>query len=295
MNEGYLQEYLWWITERQEIYKRRFMLEEDRPWTDNQYLDAYHFCHAQRELDTGTKFALDTILRQDKSNQGVLLNTIFYRFFNKPETVKMVGGFREPDDFNPEGLVDVLDAYGENNTLFSSAYRVTTQDWAGADTKHANILLGVFRDHLLPNLDDYSRRIFGAGQMHDVFDILTEIPGVGDFLAYEILTDLNYRHLRFSENDFVNIGPGAEEGLERIFDDPDESSLRWLQENQEQLYTKYDIQYPFLKGKQELTLRDLEHSACEVRKYWTLVEPGATSHRKFEPRDHNQDSLENFS
>ena len=294
VDESYLEDFLWWITERQQIYVKRFIHDQDPPWTEHQILRAYHFCHAQRRLDRGTQFALDHVLRPDADDAGVLLNTLFYRFFNKPETYEAIGGFQDPSEFDCSSLFTVLDVYSDHHTLFSSAYRVTTHPWADMDTKHGNILFGVFREDILPNLHDYTDRIFNADSMEAAFDVLLEIDGVGEFLGYEILTDLNYRHLPFSENDFVNIGPGAELGLERIFDEVDESRLRWLHENQRDLFEKYEIDFPYLKGKPSLTLRDLEHSACEASKYWDIRDL-KMDRRTFEPRDERQDTLDNFA
>lgn len=257
----------------------------------------YHFCNVHRELDYGTEYALDRILLEDKPNRDVLFNILVYRFFNRPETYDMLGGFVEADRFHPEGAVEVLDVYSNNHSLFSSAYRVTTHDWADAGTKHENILLGVVRDDVLENLDDYTERVFGADSMEEAFDVLCEIRGVGDFLAYEIVTDLNYRHLPFSENDFVNVGPGAASGLQMMFGRSGEDLIRWFRMAQDQLFHFYDLDFPYMDGdpidKPELTLRDFEHSICEVRKFWN-IKYHDRGHRRFTPRVHAQDRLEDF-
>ena len=46
-------------------------------------------------------------------------------------------------------------------------------------------------------------------------------PTIGDFLAYQFITDINYSELTdFSEMDFVVPGPGARDGLRKCFVDP---------------------------------------------------------------------------
>jgi len=300
IEEELLEEFLWWMCERQRIYIRRFMEGEDRPWTDDEILQEYHFCNVHRRLDYGTQVALDRILLEDKPDRDVLFNILLYRFFNRAETFDLLGGFNDPDEFEPEEVVKVLDTYADDRALFSSAYRVTTHSWADAGTKHENILVGVIGDDVLENLDDYTERIFGADSMEDAFEVLCEIRGVGDFLAYEIVTDLNYRHLPFSENDFVNVGPGAETGLVQLFGRSGEDLVRWFRMMQDELFADFGMEFPYMDGdeypiqKPELTLRDFEHSLCEVRKYWFIKYEDRSS-RRFEPRDHAQDRLEDFT
>lgn len=298
-DEDLMEEFLWWMCERQKIYIRRSVEGEPEPWTESEILQEYHFCNVHRELDYGTQYALEHILVEDQPVRDVLFNVLLYRFFNRPRTFEMLGGFTKADEFYPEAAVDALDIYSRNNSLFSSAYRVTTHSWANADTKHKNILLGVVRDDILDNLDDYTKRIFGADSLEEAFDVLCEIRGVGDFLAYEIAMDLNYRHLPYSENDFVNIGPGASSGLMSIFGRSGEDLVRWFRMSQDQLFHYFDLQFPYMAGdpypinKPELTLRDFEHSLCEVNKYWG-IKYRDEGRRRFSPRDHAQDRLEDF-
>ena len=298
-DEDLIEEFLWWMCERQRIYIRRFLEGKSEPWTEDDILQDYHFCNVHRRLDYGTQYALDNLLLEEENSRDVLFNILVYRFFNRPETQDMLGGFIDPDAFNPQGAVEVLDVYSENHSLFSSAYRVTTHDWAEAETKHENILLGVVRDDVLENLDEYTDRIFSADTMEEAFDVLCEIRGVGDFLAYEIVTDLNYRHLPFSENDFVNIGPGAASGLQMMFGRSGRDLVRWFRMSQDKLFHIYDLEYPYMDSdgdpisKPELTMRDFEHSICEVRKYWN-IKYHDRDHRYFSPRDHAQDHLDDF-
>lgn len=293
IQEERIGEFLWWMCERQRIYQSRFVEGNSPPWTSDEILRDYHFCNVHRELDYGTQVALDRILLEDEPNRDVLLNILVYRFFNRAETLNMLGGFTPAEEFHCEGAVEVLDVYSRNHPLFSSAYRVTTHDWAEARTKHENILLGVVRDDVLVNLDEYTDRIFSAESMEEAFEVLCEIRGVGDFLAYEIVTDLNYRHLPFSENDFVNVGPGAAEGLKTMFGRSGADLLRWFRMAQDELFDHYGLEYPYWDEKPELTLRDFEHSACEVNKYWGIKHRDEPR-RRFDPRDHAQDTFEEF-
>jgi len=282
------EELLWWMCERQRIWERRFERGEDPPWTTDPILQEYHLCNVYRELDYGTQIALEQVLREDAPDRAVLFNIVLYRLFNRPETYTAMGGWHDPAAFDPEIVVTRLDH--DREPLFGSAYRVTTHDWAGADTKHENIIHGIVEQDLRPNLDVYTDAVFGAATMEGAFEALSEIDGVGDFLAYELVTDLNYRHLPFSENDFVNVGPGAASALIRLFGDSDNLFIRCLQDNSDVLF---DLDFPYWEEKPELTLRDWEHSLCEWRKY-IGVKYDDQIRRKFDPRDHAQDTLNDF-
>jgi len=285
-----LRQLLEFMTERQHVWRRRFVEDQKPPWTDDPILQEYHLCNVYRELDYGTQFLQDEILGQEDDRE-VLFNVLLYRFFNRPKTYLRIGGFQSPDEFQPEQTAH--DLLVLDDPLFSSAYRVTTQKWAGADTKAENILLGILRDDVLANLDDYTDRILNADTMETAFDVLTEIRGVGDFLAYEIVTDLNYDLLPFHENDFVNIGPGAQSGITYVFQEkPDPGQIYWLTLNQGQLFDSFDLEFPYWEDK-PLTARCFEHSMCEFSKYVDL-KYNQVDRRLFEPRDYGQRRFDDY-
>jgi hypothetical protein len=63
-------------------------------------------------------------------------------------------------------------------------------------------------------------RISEAQSMVHAFSLLRAYSTIGDFLAYQFVTDLNYSHLtEFEESEFVVAGPGANGGLQKCFRD----------------------------------------------------------------------------
>ena len=66
--------------------------------------------------------------------------------------------------------------------------------------------------------DQVALRIADSKSMLDAFTLLRSYPMIGDFLAYQYVTDLNYSNLtNFSEMDFVVPGPGAKGGISKCF------------------------------------------------------------------------------
>ncbi len=78
---------------------------------------------------------------------------------------------------------------------------------------HLELLARMLRDEL-------PERIADMGTMAQAFAALRSYPTIGDFLAYQYVTDLNYSMLtNFSETEFVVPGPGALSGLRKCFAD----------------------------------------------------------------------------
>ena len=54
--------------------------------------------------------------------------------------------------------------------------------------------------------------------MEEVFNILKSYPLIGDFMAYQLATDINYSNVtNFSEDSFTIAGPGAKRGIQKCF------------------------------------------------------------------------------
>ncbi len=62
--------------------------------------------------------------------------------------------------------------------------------------------------------DEIPERLGEANSMRQAFEMLRGYPMIGDFLAYQYVTDLNYSEItNFTEIEFVVPGPGARNGI----------------------------------------------------------------------------------
>jgi hypothetical protein len=105
--------------------------------------------------------------------------------------------------------------------------------------------------------------------------------GIGPFLAYQLITDVNYTHVTdFSEMEFVEAGPGAKSGLEKCFGDFGtygyDDLIRWTAERQEEEFCRRGICFKDLWGR-PLQLVDCQNLYCEIDKYARVAFPGYTS------------------
>jgi hypothetical protein len=94
---------------------------------------------------------------------------------------------------------------------------------------------------------------------------------IGDFLAYQYVTDLNYSEvINFTEMDFVVPGPGARSGIHKCFSDlgtwSEEEILRWVTDNQEAHFSERQLEFKSLWGRR-LQLIDCQNLFCEIDKY----------------------------
>ncbi len=76
------QEFFDFIYNRQLIWHKRFMLKQKFPWTKDLTFQKYKILNVYRELDKGTQYIINK-LSGIKDREIILLNIVFYRFFNQ--------------------------------------------------------------------------------------------------------------------------------------------------------------------------------------------------------------------
>ncbi len=273
--------YLFWnfVCERHHIWRRRVLDGMSPPWTGDPILSQYFFTNVYRQLDKGTIYYFQQVIRgheEDASLNDLIFNTLIYRLFNRIETFEYLG-------FTPHGKwhfsekAQLLEKYQDTEQkVFTDAFTVTGSKFGNYDSKVWNICYLI--DTLQDRVSEYAQQVRRASSMEKVFKLTEQLPGFGAFLAYEITIDLNYWLTRFSEDDFVNIGPGCLEGIRYIFGAKTdkkqaEKYLRELRVHQRDFFQMFSLDFPFLmvEGEQvELSLRNIEHSLCEASKYFRV-------------------------
>jgi hypothetical protein len=113
--------------------------------------------------------------------------------------------------------------------------------------------------------------------MVEAFTLLRSYPMIGDFLAYQYVTDLNYSNLTdFSEMEFVIPGPGAKGGMSKCFESlgglTEADLIRVVTERQESEFDRLGIEFKSLWGR-PLQLIDCQNLFCEVDKYSRVYHP----------------------
>ena len=120
-------------------------------------------------------------------------------------------------------------------------------------------------------------RVAQQPSLEAVYQLLREYPCIGPFTGYQYTIDLNYSELvNFSENDFVEAGPGALDGIEKCFPSRDgwkpADIIRYMADIQLEAFDEYAPDFQDLWGR-PLHLIDCQNLFCEVDKYARVAHP----------------------
>jgi alpha-glutamyl/putrescinyl thymine pyrophosphorylase clade 1 len=266
--------------ERQAVFFRRTR-SETRPWTDNPVLAIYKFTNAYRASDRVSQYLIRHVIYRDdlpNSPPEVFFRILLFKLFNKIETWELLERALGPitfEDYRFAGFDAVLSrAMQTGDRIYSAAYIMPPGGRAfGRSAKHQNHLL------LLERMmaDRLAEQLTQIRTMQEAFEKLRAYPTIGNFLAYQFITDINYSELTdFNEMDFVVPGPGARDGLRKCFVDPgglnEPELIRLMADIQEQEFERLGLTFQSLWGRR-LQLIDCQNLFCEVDKYARVAHP----------------------
>lgn len=266
--------------ERQAIFFKRAR-GEPKPWTNDEVLATYKFTNAYRASDRVSQYLIrNVIYRSDlpDSPREVFFRILLFKLFNRIDTWQLLEDafgviFFGEYQFRRYDAV-LTNALSTGRRIYSAAYIMPPGTKAfNKPFKHQNhlLLLEKMMEESLPE------RLADVQTMQDGFEQLRAYPTIGDFLAYQLITDINYSEItNFSEMDFVVPGPGALDGLRKCFVDPgglNESELiRLMADTQEREFERLGLDFESLWGRR-LQLIDCQNLFCEVDKYARVVHP----------------------
>jgi len=266
--------------ERQEIYFRRIRGEQS-PWSKDSVLCRHKFTNAYRAADRVSQYLIRRVIDTDQRGpEDTFFRIVLFKLFNRIETWELLlKELGEPcaEAFDLERYDQVLSrAFARGEKLYSAAYIMPSGGRSGFSRKHTMHL------HLLKQMlqNGLPRQISAARTMERAFALLRAYPTIGDFLAYQFVTDLNYSRLTdFREDEFVVPGPGAKGGIQKCFEDQgtltDSETIRLVTQMQEECLRALGLDFPTLWGR-SLQLIDCQNLFCEVNKYARVVHPEFT-------------------
>ena len=265
--------------DRHIIFRRR--LRELWPATSDPILTKYKFTNAYRASDRVSQYLLRSVIyRPDlpATTTEVCFRILLFKMFNKIETWELLEaafGAVTHEEYRFETYDRVLtNAMQSGRRIYSAAYIMPPGDKTfGHSAKHQNHLL------LLESMmrGDFPDRLVDSQTMGHGFELLRHYPCIGDFLAYQFITDLNYSELTdFSEGEFVMPGPGALDGIHKCFADlgglEEAEVIRRVADVQESEFERLGVQFETLWGRR-LQLIDCQNLFCEISKYARVAHP----------------------
>jgi hypothetical protein len=268
-------------TERQAAYFRRFT-QTTGPWTDDPIIAAHKFTNAYRASDRVSQYLIRKVIYGGPySARDTVFRVLLFKIFNKIETWELLEstfGELTAATFDQAAFDRVLgDAIASDIRIYSAAYIMPSAPKIDATTfkhrTHLALLASVLKDGI-PEL------LVAARSLGEVYAIFLALPSFGPFLAYQYAVDLNYsEHLAFSENDFVQPGPGALNGLAKCFSSLGDYSaadaIAWVTDRQVDELSARGLDFKTLWGR-HLHRIDCQNLFCETDKYARVAHPEFT-------------------
>lgn len=277
--------YWYFAYERQNIFYKKLDGVEP-PWTKDEILNTYKFCNSYRVNDRVSQYLLKNVIYNGKnySNRDMLFRIILFKLFNKEETWQLfIDNFSDVTlaNFDKEKYSKVIeDAKNSGIKIYSDAYISCANKVFGYDKKHDNHL--ALLDKMF-NIDKIDDKILNAKSMKDAFDIIKSYPLIGNFMAYQLITDINYSNIvNFKEDEFTVAGPGSIRGIDKCFIDKGmsyEDIIRYMFKHQDEEFKRLNLKFKRILNR-PLQLIDCQNIFCELDKYTRVAMPTLKSNRK---------------
>ena len=277
--------YWYFAWERQNIFWKKLNGEE-APWTDDYILQQYKFCNSYRVNDRVSQYLLKNVIYNENiyEDEDMLFRIILFKLFNKEATWELLVnefGNITLKEFNFEMYSKVLnEATLKGVKIYNDAYISCANKAFGYDRKHDNHLALLNK---MFNEDKIASKIKACKTMKEAFDIIKSYPLIGNFMAYQLVTDINYSEVvDWKEDEFTVAGPGSLRGIKKCFIDTgdisNEDIIRYMYEHQDEEFKRLNLDFKKI-GDRPLQLIDCQNIFCELDKYCREKVPELKSNR----------------
>ena len=277
--------YWYFAYERQNIF-----LKKEKglpaPWTDDPILREYKFCNSYRVNDRVSQYLLKNVIYngQNYNSEDMLFRIILFKLFNKESTWELLlknFGDITLKNFNIKKYSKVLtEAINNKISIYNDAYISCATKAFGYNHKHDNHL--ALLDKMF-NQDKIQDKIIKCQTMEEAFNILKSYPLIGNFMAYQLVTDINYSNVvNWSENEFTIAGPGSIRGIKKCFENKgnmtNEDIIKYMYNHQGEEFKRLHLNFRRI-GNRPLQLIDCQNIFCELDKYLRKAVPTLKSNR----------------
>lgn len=288
--------YWYFAYERQNIFIKK-QNGEPSPWTNDPILQEYKFCNSYRVNDRVSQYLLKNIIYNGKtySKEDMLFRILLFKLFNKESTwellITKLGDITLSNfDFNKYSKI-LTEAIEKNIKIYNDAYISCANKAYGYNHKHDNHLSLLKQIFII---DKSHLKILESKTMQEAFNILKSYPLIGNFMAYQLVTDINYSDIvNWREDEFTIAGPGSLRGIKKCFIDTgnktNEEIIKYMYEHQEEEFKRLNFNFKRI-GNRPLQLIDCQNIFCELDKYCRVAFPDLKSNRtkikkKYSPKN----------
>lgn len=274
-NPEVLEIFKYYVAERYSMHLKKDIEGQPYPWTEDVILSMYRFTNIRREQDKNSRYLLKMMKDHgNKITHNLIGNILLFRLFNKIETIELLGGWVDFDNYD-HNLVrkQLLEAPNEyryfTNAYLSSGMKKEMNKYYPEEVVRVSNIPHVIHKFL----SGLVTGIRWARSPQEVIDTLKQVKGISNFLAYQLFVDFTYLDdFPWSENEFVVSGPGCSLGLDYLFINKggleDEELLFWLRDNcpiTREWCMEHMTDLP--EEDRYMNIMSLENCMCELGKY----------------------------
>ena len=271
----------YWIfaAKRQDVFFERIK-QQSAIRSSDPILQRFRFTNTYRASDRVSQYLIKNVIYNNKFSTDpteTLFRILLFKLFNKIKTWELLSSYLgdisyKDYDFKAYDLI-LNTAMEERQAIYSAAYIMPPVYKFGLKRKHSNhlkLIEYMFENHITERLQETKK-------MQDAFNVIKSFPGLGDFLAYQFLIDINYsKIINFSESEFVVAGPGAKGGISKCFSDTgglnEVDIIKLMTDRQRTEFERLGLDFKNLWGR-DLQLIDCQNIFCEVDKYARVKHP----------------------
>ncbi len=277
--------YWYFANERQNIFIKK-LNGDTPPWTNDPILKTYKFCNSYRVNDRVSQYLLKNVIYNGKTykDEDMLFRIILFKLFNKESTWELlIKNFKDItlSTFDMKEYSKVLtNAINNNIKIYNDAYISCATKAFGYDRKHDNHLALLNKMFIIDKVQD---KILKCTNMEQAFKIIKSYPLIGNFMAYQLITDINYSNIvDWKEDEFTVAGPGSLRGIKKCFIDKgnlsNEDIIKYMYSHQEEEFKRLNLNFKTI-GNRKLQLIDIQNIFCELDKYCREKVPSLKSNR----------------
>lgn len=277
--------YWYFACERQNIFFKK-LNGNPAPWTTDKILQTFKFCNSYRVNDRVSQYLLKNVIYNGKkySDEDMIFRVLIFKLFNLESTWELLcENFEDVTlkNFDFEKYSAVLEnAISKGVKIYNDAYISCANKAFGYDRKHNNhlaLLVKIFKT------DKTHLKILKSKTMQEAFNLLKSYPLIGNFMAYQLVTDINYcNFVNWQENEFTVAGPGSLRGIKKCFVSigkmSNEDVIRYMYEHQDEEFKRLGLKFKRI-GNRPLQLIDCQNIFCELDKYCRQALPDLKSNR----------------
>jgi hypothetical protein len=297
--------------DRQEVWHKRFILKENQPWSKDKIFQRNKFTNVYRELDRHSQWQIQNVLLKEKDRLEIIWKLLLFRIFNKPELFDFIGSVKSKSfkgkmpsyyKFDKQEFFDLVSEFrSTGESPFTNAYYINSTFAKGTrDECYCFVTVPMIHS----NIKKINKLCLNSEDPEQIVSFFRTIPGVAQFIAHEFYQDFTYAPrysgieiMKFDQNDYTNVGPGASLGVRLIFPalvgKEQEDAIHILTDIAKKKLKEYgDFKYLHwnknlsryeVKKSGELTLHQIEMWLCEFSKYWKMKVGLGKQRSKFEP------------